>query len=405
MSILNTRLFSDYIVLSSALLLIVPLLTYSCQPSIAMVEEEIRWYKGNTHAHTTLCGHADSAPDSVARWYLNRGYHFLVLSEHNIFIDPDSVSLPPGRRKDFILIPGQEVTGHRHIHTTALNTQELVLDRSMKNLADDLSAEERLQKTIQALRAPIVETKTEIMQRHTHDIRAAGGVPILNHPNFVTGAQAHEILPVQDLHMIELYNGHPDVHNWGNEQHASVEEKWDSLLTAGKLVLGVSSDDAHHFKEYHERKSNPGRGWVMVNSGGELDANAISTAMARGAFYATNGVMLKQVVHDKGTYTIIIDSTATERELTSEFVIGKIGSGESLGFVTQYLGSSGKLLQTSNALSSTYSIKGNEGYVRARIRYTRVLRDGSLETFYAWTQPQFLDDRAEALGSIDSHTH
>src|SRR5215212_10107531 len=54
------------------------------------------WYRGNTHVHTVLCGHADSAPEVVAKWYLDRGYHFLCLSEHNRFIDPANVALPPG---------------------------------------------------------------------------------------------------------------------------------------------------------------------------------------------------------------------------------------------------------------------------------------------------------------------
>jgi len=39
------------------------------------------WYMGNTHAHTKICGH----------------YNFLILSEHNHFIDPDTVQLPPDK--------------------------------------------------------------------------------------------------------------------------------------------------------------------------------------------------------------------------------------------------------------------------------------------------------------------
>ena len=31
--------------------------------------------------------------------------------EHNQFIDPQTVKMPTNRREDFILIPGEEVTG------------------------------------------------------------------------------------------------------------------------------------------------------------------------------------------------------------------------------------------------------------------------------------------------------
>ena len=75
---------------------------YACSPSVQ--EKELKWFKGNTHSHTTLSGHADTHPDTVALWYLDRDYNFLILSEHNLFIDPNNVHLPENRRKDFILI-------------------------------------------------------------------------------------------------------------------------------------------------------------------------------------------------------------------------------------------------------------------------------------------------------------
>ena len=68
-----------------------------------------QWYKGNTHVHTTLCGHADTKPDAVAQWYHDRGYNFLILSEHNKFIDPSTVKLKGQPREDFLLVPGEEI--------------------------------------------------------------------------------------------------------------------------------------------------------------------------------------------------------------------------------------------------------------------------------------------------------
>ena len=84
----------------------------------------VKWYKGNTHVHTTLCGHADSTPEFVAQWYHDRGYNFLVLSEHNKFIDPTTVKLKGEVRDDFLLLPGEEVTGP--VHSTPMNISRLV---------------------------------------------------------------------------------------------------------------------------------------------------------------------------------------------------------------------------------------------------------------------------------------
>ena len=64
-------------------------LIYACSSSVK--EKELKWFKGNTHSHTTLSGHADTHPDTVALWYLDRAYNFLILSEHNHFIDPDLI--------------------------------------------------------------------------------------------------------------------------------------------------------------------------------------------------------------------------------------------------------------------------------------------------------------------------
>ena len=41
--------------------------------------EGLRWFKGNTHTHTTESD-GDSSPEYVARWYKEHGYDFLVLS-------------------------------------------------------------------------------------------------------------------------------------------------------------------------------------------------------------------------------------------------------------------------------------------------------------------------------------
>jgi hypothetical protein len=44
----------------------------------------LRWWKGNLHTHT-LWPDGDGFPDMVAAWYRDHGYHFLALSEHNVF--------------------------------------------------------------------------------------------------------------------------------------------------------------------------------------------------------------------------------------------------------------------------------------------------------------------------------
>src|SRR6266446_3659446 len=49
----------------------------------ARSSEPISWWKGNLHTHT-LWSDGDDYPEMVVDWYKAHGYHFLVLSDHNI---------------------------------------------------------------------------------------------------------------------------------------------------------------------------------------------------------------------------------------------------------------------------------------------------------------------------------
>lgn len=342
-----------------------------------------RWYKGNTHSHTVICGHADSRPEAVARWYHERGYNFLILSEHNHFIDPDSVQLPADKREDFILIPGEEVTGRKHIHTTSMNTRRFVPAHLPEGLTDEQGD-------------TIRETARLILQTHVDSVRQAGGAPILNHPNFITGIHAHDILQVKRLHLFELYNGHPHVHNWGNELHASTEEKWDSLLSAGMFIYGVSSDDAHHFQEWSPERSNPGRGWVMVRSD-TLTPGAITHAMEQGDFYATNGVILSEVAIEGGQYRVAIDTSLTYKELESPFVTGKKENEGRQGFLIEFIGPGGQVLEKVEGTQAAYGLEKAGAYLRCKLSYARRNPEGGYERFFAWTQPWFSDGRNEGM--------
>ena len=349
------------------------LLMLSCQNP----NENYNWYKGNTHVHTVLCGHADTHPDTVARWYLERDYHFLVLSEHDQFIDPKSVNLPIDRRKDFILIPGQELSDFNHIHTTAMN-----IDREVHTHPHESDS-------IKLITDPHFSSNINLTQRYIDSTISAGGKPILNHPNWGKGIPARDIQQVERLNMIELYNGHPGVKNWGNDKLPTVEEKWDSLLTAGKKIYGVSSDDAHNFKKWGPEVSNPGRGWVMVQSN-ELSANAITESMSKGRFYASSGVFLSLVSSSKEEYQITVDTAATFQSINNSFVVGFKNENSKEGFAIEFIADGGEIIQRVEGVSAKIKIPDGVKYLRGKVIYS-IKRSSFMEQFFAWTQPVFLD--------------
>ena len=321
------------------------------------------WHKGNTHVHTKLCGHADSTPEVVAQWYHDHGYNFLILSEHNKYIDPTTVKLSGDIRDDFLMIPGEEVTGP--VHSTAMNVSRLVpWEFKDKN-------------------------RSKIVQWQVNETKKAGGITILNHPNAPIIRPA-ELYPVKDLYLFELYNAHPNTKNFGDAHRPSTASLWNALLDKGMTIYGVASDDSHKFARWDEKYDNPGRGWVMVRSD-ELSSDAITLAMNKGDFYSSSGVILKKAVVGNSSIEVEVDEKETSRELASKFLFGRSVKKGKPGTFIEFIGPGGEVVET---ISGNEAIRdAKEDYMRCMVTHRVKKEDGSLREYYAWTQPVFTDGR------------
>lgn len=328
------------------------------------------WFRGNTHTHT-IKSDGDSAPEVVVKWYHDRNYNFLIITDHNKFIDPKQITMPADARKDFLLIPGEEITGSKTIHTTAMNINKVA---SWKYNHQD---------------------KSQIIQLHVDEAIKAGGTAILNHPNFRYAVSVKDILPVRKLYMFELFNGHPSVHNNGDHKHVSTEEMWDQMLTKGMKIFAVAADDAHNYKVISPKKANPGRGWVMVQAP-KLDADIITKAMNQGNFYSSTGVFLKTCNRGDNTYQIEVDDKKTRNELTFfPETLGKHVVEGTEGYQIEFIGPNGQVLKTINGRKGDFTINTEIPYIRAKATFTRKHpKTGKLEEYYAWGQPIFTDERA-----------
>jgi hypothetical protein len=337
------------------------------------------WYKGNTHTHSTYSD-GDTDVKDVIKWYHDNDYQFLFVTDHNIPLNPDSIKLGFTKRSDFILIPGNEVTDAQSVHTSALYTTAFI--PTVNYYSRKLRNEEISEAEFQAL----PKTRAGILEMHTNSILEAGGIPVLNHPNFVSGLQVADILPVKNLKHIELFNGHPRVYNWGNELHSAVETKWDSLLIHGKLLYGIASDDLHHLQKIDRESSNPGRGWIMVNAA-SLSAQDVMNAIVSGDFYSSTGVFLKDYCVKNSVISVAVDEKATLDELNAgRGYPRKDFNDVTAGFTIEFIGYNGKILKSEKSLKAKYKIQPADKYVRVRVSYS-IDHQGEFDTYYAWTQP------------------
>ena len=296
------------------------------------------WYKGNLHSHT-LNSDGDSTPDDVVRWYREHGYHFATITDHNYLTSVDGLNALHGADGKFVVIKGEEVTdsfGEKPIHINGLNPNAFI-------------------------KPPGGSSVLAMVQNMVDAIRAANAVPSINHPNFGWAISTAELAQVQRTRLFEVFNGHPTVNNVGGGGVPGLEETWDRVLSSGKLLYGIAVDDAHVFKQPENvTVPRPGGGWVHVRAP-QLDSSAIVDALERGDFYSSTGVELERLDVTATSMTVAIKTARTSK------------------YRIQFIGRDGRLLTEALTTPATYTFRGDEGYVRAKV----IESNGKV----AWIQP------------------
>ena len=231
------------------------------------------WFKGNLHTHT-LNSDGDSTPDDVVTWYRERGYQFLVLTDHNYLTSVTGLNALHGADDKFLVVKGEEVTdrfGDKPIHVNGLDVDRLVQPPGGKSVVD-------------------------MVQRMVDAIRDARGVPSINHPNFGWAISPDELGQIQRTKLFEVFNGHPTVNNLGGGGVPGLEETWDRILSSGKMLYGIAVDDAHTSSVPMIRRCRrPGKGWVYVRSATARAARPGRGASSAGDFYSITGVELRSL--------------------------------------------------------------------------------------------------------------
>lgn len=312
----------------------------STPPRFAEDLDVATFQKGNIHTHTTWSD-GDRPPQDVYAWYRDRGYNFLAITDHNTLTDPAIFRLLE-KKKRFVMITGEEVTmwgAGKQVHVNAICHKATIGGKKF-------------------------DTQREALAWGVAQVKAQGGVALVNHPNWDWALTADDLPAARGAKLLEIWSGHPHVHTLGDEQHLSHEAIWDKALALGEDFAGVAIDDAHSYgSNAPDNAARPGRAWIYAFAP-EATRPAICEALAAGKLYASTGVTLKRIVVKDDTYAVY----PADRAVTVEFV-----------------GWGGKVLQSGKAGddgAARYQLKGGEGYVRARL-----VDDAGKR---AWTEPSRL---------------
>ncbi|MXP41452.1 hypothetical protein GRI75_07325 [Altererythrobacter soli] len=325
---------------------------------------ELHWYRGNTHTHT-VNSDGDTAPDGVVRWYRENGYQFLFVTDHEFATDVAPLNALFGAEGRFLVLPGQEITqwgedpARSAAHVNSLFTTRVIWP----------VGERRCTGSGCGAHAPAAMPLAETFRANIAAVRAQNGIAQVNHPNYRWSVRPEDLDEIPDGTLLEIWNGLGSVNDLGGSDgngdvRPSAEGYWDYLLSRGKVVWGVGSDDSHNAE-------GRGHAWIVVRAS-ELTPAAIRAGIERGDFYASTGVTLTDIAASDAEFAVTIEPARSGARYT-----------------TRFIGQDGKVLAEAAGTSPRYRFTGNETYVRAAITDS----NGK----HAWTQPVFRDGRGQTM--------
>lgn len=311
-----------------------------------------KWWRGNLHTHTLWWG-GDEYPETIVDWYKENGYHFLVLSDHNVlsagqkwinpaihphaartggmegfqrylrrfgadWVETKEVAASMVSATGVLLEEAPDTTSEGDNGETVMVVRLKPLDevRRLFEEPDRFLMMQGLEITeyihmnvtnlIEYIEPHGGENVPEIIQSNVERVaeqRERTGqamFPHLNHPNWRWRVTAEDFASVRDLRFFEVYNGHGGSRHAGDEIHKSNDRMWDIVLTRrlGELgygpIYGLAVDDAHDYEHSTRRRSVPGRGWLMVRAP-HLTPEYLIRALESGDFYSSTGVFLRDL--------------------------------------------------------------------------------------------------------------
>ncbi|MDB4024714.1 histidinol-phosphatase [Flavobacteriaceae bacterium] len=380
--------------------------------SCNMEVNEQHWQKGNLHTHS-FWSDGDDFPEMIIDWYKENDYQFIALSDHNTIAegvywyklkqsDLKNKTLDKYKKRfgdwveskndstgvyvrlktfneyktkldelnSFLIIKSEEVTSsfeNKPVHINVTNIQEKI------DPFKGSSVIEVMQKTIDAVNT---QKKKLNIPMFAH----------INHPNFGYGISVEDLKKLNGERFFEVYNGHPAVHNEGDDLHIDLETMWDLINISyydndKPLLLGIATDDSHNYHQRSTSLSNTGRGWVMVNSK-KIETLSLIESMESGNFYSSSGIELKKVKRNNKRFVVEVEpNKGVNYEIT--FIGYRKGDSQV------------QVLKTVKGNSANYIFNENDLFVRAKISSDEIKTNPYVkgETTQAWTQPVIVNTK------------
>ncbi len=249
--------------------------------SIFIEGKDAVWMKGNLHSHTPFSD-GTWTPEQMKEQYKQHGYDFLVVSDHDIYVDTRYLS-----DDTFTMVQGYEQTGYNGDNNQPIHVHYIWADE-IEGITHG-----------QNMRLP--ERTGKCCTERSYAMREKGAYVMLNHPHWHY-VETTDVAEENPYHAVEIQN-------YGTEWLENMGDStvfWTELLHKGYRLWGGGGDDNHNEgmlldepKSLDNLYGDAYGAWTVVKSA-DRSAEAIVEAMKAGSFYTSTGPSIYEFYVENG---------------------------------------------------------------------------------------------------------
>lgn len=278
-----------------------------------LLSKEGNFYKANLHGHSTVSDGA-FCPLDVKRAYMKKGYSVVAFTDHDVLVPHDDIT-----DHEFVALHGYEMEFNDpnphwphnitcHLCLIALKPDNLTQVCWNKNIRC-IGNGNKFKSQIKYHGEPdfYYEHKHKCVSEVIRQGREHGFFVTYNHPAW--SLENHEDYKGYfGMNAFEIMN-YSACFSGFNDYNPQV---YDDLLRMGKRIYCIGGDDNHNWVNPDYPVSDSFGAWTMIKAE-KLEYEAITDAMVKGNFYASQGPEIKELWYEDGVLHI---ETSPARSIT-----------------------------------------------------------------------------------------
>ena len=296
-----------------------------------LISNEGNFYKANLHCHTNVSD-GKLSPEEVKELYKSAGYSVVAYTDHDVFIAHHDLT-----DESFLALSGFEAEfnanypsgkDYRTSHICFIagkrdNDIHPIWNPVCAYIGNSPDYHERIKYDLEGYTEQR-SNSPECINSSIKRARDAGFFITYNHPVWSLD-DYNQYTQYEGMHAMEIYNHGCEIFTY----RGYVPEMYDDMLRQGKRIFAVAADDNHNDNPTDSYGSDSLGGFVMIKAQ-KLEYEAITDALFRGDFYASQGPEIKELYVEDGKIKVstsgaISIGMSTERR-SSKTRFAKVGS-------------------------------------------------------------------------------